>query len=124
MMPDRWIRITALRELPLREGRLVQIGDREIALFNLGDAVFAADNRCPHRGGPLCDGMVAGRAVVCPLHAWKVNLESGEIERPAAANQCVQTYATRIHDGAVEIALRHEPEPAGAIRLPVERRLA
>ena len=46
-------------------------------IFNLGDRFLAMDNRCPHQSGPLCDGIVAGDAVVCPLHAWKVNLETG-----------------------------------------------
>ena len=53
------------------------IGDGEIAIFNLGDRFVAVDNRCPHQGGPLCDGIVAGDSVVCPLHAWKVNLDTG-----------------------------------------------
>ena len=103
MMPGRWIRIGPVGELPLREGRVVQVADREIALFNLGGAVFATDNRCPHKGGPLCDGIVSGNAVVCPLHAWKVNVETGEVQRPAASHACVQTYDARVVDGIVEL---------------------
>lgn len=51
-MTDRWIRVTTRDRVPPREGRTVTLGDREIALFNLGDRFFATDNRCPHRGGP------------------------------------------------------------------------
>ena len=106
MNEPRWIRVTALANLPLREGRAVGLGDREIALFNLGDRVLATDNQCPHQGGPLCDGIVAGESVVCPLHAWKVNLASGVVERPTPGkDHCVRTYPTRIEDGIVVIGL-------------------
>jgi nitrite reductase (NADH) small subunit len=105
-MTHRWIRIAAAADLPPREGRAVAIGETEIAVFNLGDRFFATDNRCPHKGGPLCDGIVSGYAVVCPLHAWKVNLDTGGVERPAAANACVRTYDTRLRDGVVEIEWR------------------
>ena len=60
------------------------VGDREIAIFNLGDRFLATDNRCPHKGGPLCDGIVTGTSVVCPLHAWKVNLSDGASSVPRA----------------------------------------
>ena len=109
-----WIRITPIENVPPREGRAVLIGDREIALFNLGpstgpgarDRFLASDNQCPHKGGPLCDGIVTGTSVVCPLHAWKVNLESGQVERPAhGKDHCVTTYPTRIEDGVVLIGL-------------------
>ena len=104
-MTFRWVRVTTRDGVPPREGRTVRLGDREIALFNLGDRFFATDNRCPHRGGPLCDGIVTGTSVVCPLHAWKVNLETGGVERPAAASGCVQTYPTRIDGDIVLIKL-------------------
>ena len=99
-----WIRIAPLDSIPPREGRVVLLGDREVAVFNLGDRLFAVDNRCPHKGGPLCDGIVTGAAVVCPLHAWKVDLETGSIMRPAADAACVRTYSTRVEDGVVMVA--------------------
>jgi nitrite reductase (NADH) small subunit len=102
---QRWVRVTHCGNIPLREGRAVTIGSREIAIFNLGDRFLATDNRCPHQGGPLCDGIVSGDTVVCPLHAWKVRLESGRVERPQAAGHCVQTYATRVEDGVVLLAM-------------------
>ena len=110
----RWIRITSPQNVPPREGRAVLLGDREIALFNLGpstelgagDRFLATDNQCPHKGGPLCDGIVTGSSVVCPLHAWKVNLQNGEVERPANAKEhCVTTYPTRVDEGVVWIGL-------------------
>jgi len=104
-MNDRWVRVTTRDSVPPREGRTVMLGDREIALFNLGDRFFATDNRCPHRGGPLCDGIVTGTSVVCPLHAWKVNLETGGVERPAGASECVRAYPTRLEGDVVLIGL-------------------
>jgi nitrite reductase (NADH) small subunit len=109
MSESSWLRITTIDNIPVREGRAVCIGDREIAIFNLGDGVLAIDNRCPHNGGPLCDGIVTGHSVVCPLHAWKVNLESGAVERPSAGTgHCVATYDTRLDGDVVLVAV-----PAG-----------
>jgi nitrite reductase (NADH) small subunit len=101
----RWIRVTSCENIPAREGRAVRIGERDIALFNLGDRFLAVDNRCPHQGGPLCDGIVAGNAVVCPLHAWKVSLETGAVERPSNVETSVQTFATRVEGGIVLIEM-------------------
>ena len=101
-----WIRVTTTDNIPPREGRPVRIGTREIAIFNLGDRFLATDNRCPHAGGPLCDGIVTGSSVVCPLHAWKVNLAEGCVERPAGAkDHCVATYPTRVEDGVVVVGV-------------------
>ena len=112
-----WIRVASTDNIPPREGRAVLIGDRELALFNLGpstalgagDRFLATDNRCPHQGGPLCDGIVTGDSVVCPLHAWKVNLAHGNVERPThGKDHCVTTYPTRVEDGVVVIGIPAE----------------
>ena len=115
MMETRWIRITTVDQIPPREGRAVCLGTREIAIFNLGDRFLATDNRCPHKGGPLCDGIVTGASVVCPLHAWKISLETGAVERSGAgagAGLSVATYPVRV-DGAVI-----------ALEVPVEANVA
>jgi len=106
MSDQVWIRVTTAENIPEREGRAVRIGAREIAIFNLGDRFLATDNRCPHQGGPLCDGIVTGSSVVCPLHTWKVNLASGSVERPATAkDHCVVTYPIRVDEGVIVIQL-------------------
>ena len=105
-MTDRdWIRIATIDQIPLREGRLAHVRGREIAIFNLGDRVLAIDNRCPHKGGPLADGIVSGQSVVCPLHAWKIDLATGTVERPAATSACIEPYPVRVIDGMVLLAL-------------------
>ena len=102
-MASQWIRITASGNIPPREGRAALVGGHEIAIFNLGDTFLAVDGRCPHEGGPLCDGIIAGDTVVCPLHAWKIGLRTGVVERPAHAGKCVQTYPTKVEDGVVMV---------------------
>jgi nitrite reductase (NADH) small subunit len=101
--PRGWIRIARCDDIPPREGRVALIGSHEVALFNLGDRFCAVDSRCPHRGGPLSDGIVSGAAVVCPLHGWRVSLENGAVERPGDSNACVRTYPTRVENGVVLI---------------------
>jgi nitrite reductase (NADH) small subunit len=109
----KWIRITSPQSIPLHEGRCVNLGDREIAIFNLGSKLVAADNACPHRGGPLCDGIVTGavggHAVVCPLHGWKIDLETGRVLRPEVSVK-VDTYKVRVNDGIVEIEIHDRAE--------------
>lgn len=106
MSDATWIRLTTVDQIPPREGRAVSVGDRELAVFNVGDNRFlAVDGRCPHKGGPLCDGIVAGDTVVCPLHGWKIGLASGTVERPTGIAACVHTYDTRVVDGIVLLRL-------------------
>ncbi len=99
----RWIRIAECRNIPLREGRAVRAGGHEIAIFNLGGRFLAVENRCPHKGGPLSDGIVSGTTVVCPLHSLKLNLETGETLKSDGVPQCVQTFRARIEDGIVAV---------------------
>jgi nitrite reductase (NADH) small subunit len=96
-----WVRVAYCEDIPLHEGRAVLVGDREIAVFNLGDRFLAVDNRCPHRGGPLADGIVSGESVVCPLHGWKIDLQNGSVQRPAETPACVKTFATRVEAGTL-----------------------
>jgi len=101
----RWTRIAYCNAIPLREGRAVKVGHREIAIFNLGDRFLAVDNRCPHKGGPLADGIVSGASVVCPLHAWKISLETGEGANSASASSFVATIRTRVEHGFIFLEL-------------------
>ncbi|OBA70687.1 (2Fe-2S)-binding protein [Mycobacterium sp. 1554424.7] len=65
-------------DVPVGEGRTYAIGDRQIAVFRLRDgSLRALDAVCPHRGGPLADGLTDGRVVVCPLHGFTYDLETG-----------------------------------------------
>lgn len=99
-----WIRITEIANIPRREGRAVRVAGREIAVFNLDGRVVAVDNACPHKGGPLCDGIVSGSTVVCPLHGQRFDLETG-MPVMAAQPDCVATYPARVEDGIILLDL-------------------
>jgi nitrite reductase (NADH) small subunit len=106
MNDHRWVRVTSCDNVPLREGRAVSIGGLEMAIFNLGDRFLATGNRCPHKAGPLCDGIVTGSSVVCPLHAWKINLVDGCVERPADSREhAVETYPVRVENGVIVVGI-------------------
>ena len=94
-----WIRVACCDDIPLREGREVAIGSHFIAVFNLGEKFLAVESRCPHRGGPLADGIVTGESVVCPLHGWKIDLQNGSVQRPAETPACIKTFATKVEAG-------------------------
>jgi len=120
----RWVRVARCQDIPLREGRAVRLGSREIAIFNLGERFLAVANLCPHRSGPLADGMVAGGMVVCPLHAWKVDLETGQVVHPSDTTACIETFRVRVQEGSVlmELAIESpgESHPAGDCAAPSE----
>ena len=99
-----WTPITTVGNVPLREGRAVTIGDTEIAIFHLEDRCLTIENKCPHKGGPLCDGIISGTTVVCPLHGQRFDLETG---MPVLASQpdCVATYSTRVQNGIIFVDL-------------------
>jgi nitrite reductase (NADH) small subunit len=112
-----WIRITECENIPVREGRVVRIGSQEIAVFSLGDRFLAVENRCPHRGGPLADGILSGESVVCPLHGWKIGLRKGNVERPPETPHCVTSFATRVEAGT--LLLEQPDNSADASHLPL-----
>jgi nitrite reductase (NADH) large subunit len=112
--PGELVRVAALAELPRGEGRNVRVGTREIALFRTGEReVHAIAARCPHAGGPLADGIVAGGRVTCPLHAWKFELTTGAGTSPAGNCDAIPTYAVELRGDEVWLAL---PKPRAAAR--------
>ena len=94
--------------------RVVAREEGNIALFRgAGDAVYALDDKCPHKGGPLSQGIVHGERIACPLHNWVMELQSGEAVAPDTG--CATTYAVRIENGAVQLSL--PADAAGPMRL-------
>jgi nitrite reductase (NADH) small subunit len=79
-----WIRICTVDDIPVLGSRVVSTKRHgDIAIFRTSDdAVFALHDQCPHKGGPLSQGIVHGRSVTCPLHAWKIGLDTGEAAAP------------------------------------------
>ncbi len=91
-----------LAELPPGEKRVVTLGDREIALVNVEGQVFAVDNDCPHRGGPLGFGDLDGHLLHCPLHAWPFDVRTGQCTLYPDA--CLRTYEVRVEEGMILVA--------------------
>ena len=105
----KWVRVTQVENIPPRQGRVVRFGSLELALFNLGGAFRAVENRCPHKAGPLADGIVAGDDIICPLHNWRLSLDSGFVREPTdRAETCVKTYPCRVEAGVVTVAVPEE----------------
>jgi len=103
-MKADWKRICALDDIPRLGARVVKrLRHGDIAVFrDAGDAVFAVEDRCPHRGGPLSQGIVFGRSVSCPLHGWTIGLEDGCASAPDEG--CVRRFEVRVEQGDVMLA--------------------
>jgi len=100
---NQWHPLCALEDIPQRGSRVIKrTGEDDIAVFRTGDdAVFAVADRCPHKGGPLSQGIVSGHRVTCPLHGLQLGLEDGRAIEPDTG--CVKRYPVRVVDGRVEL---------------------
>ena len=86
----RTINLGSIEKIPVGQGRCYVVGEQEIAVFRQRDGhLFATQNRCPHRQGPLSEGLIGAGIVICPLHALKFNLATGEGNDPG---HCLKTY--------------------------------
>ena len=95
-----WTRVAALDEIPSLGARVVKRTDGDIAVFrNSENEVFALRDKCPHKGGPLSQGIVFGTSVACPLHNWTIGLDDGKARAPDEG--CTQRFSCRVHDGQV-----------------------
>ena len=95
-----WIDIAALDDIPQRGARVVKTALGCVAVFRTGeDEVFALNNACPHKSGPLAEGIVHGKSVTCPLHNWVISLETGEAQ--GADQGRVATYPARVEQGRI-----------------------
>ena len=124
---ERWIRITPADAVPEREARAVKINDVELALAHVaGGRFLAVENRCPHKGGPLADGIIGGTTITCPMHAWRICLETGQVQKPSGQSPCVRTFPTKLENGIVSIFVDPalQPAPIGASCQEEEETLA
>ena len=98
-----WIAVGDVSDIPQRGARCIDTPRGKVAVFRTGDnRVFAIDDRCPHKGGPLSQGIVHGASVTCPLHNWVISLETGKAQ--GADQGCVRTIPIKVEDGTVFIA--------------------
>ena len=101
-MPE-WKKICLVNDIPqLGSRRVARAKGLDVAVFrNDQDQVFALLDRCPHKGGPLSQGIVFGTSVACPLHNWTIDLEGGCARAPDAG--CTQKFSVRVTDGTVHL---------------------
>ena len=99
-MPQ-WIEICAVEDLPRAGARVVRRDQgADVAVFRTaGDRIFALLDRCPHKGGPLSQGIVFGERVACPLHNWSIELQTGCAVGPDEG--CTRKFSVKVEDGHV-----------------------
>ena len=101
---SNWIEVGRLDDIPLLGARVVARKEGNIAVFRASDnTVFALRDRCPHRGGPLSQGIVHGHRVTCPLHNWVIELSTGEAVAPDAGQ--TGCFPVKVEAGVVYLAL-------------------
>lgn len=111
---DGWAHVCWLSDLPLMEGKRTTIDSHKVAVFRLPDGLAAIDAECPHRGGPLQDGLVADSCVTCPLHDRRVDLKTGAMEGHDESVNVHDVFAAG--DGSVWVRLASR-RPAGVAAL-------
>ena len=102
-MPE-FITIAEVNQVPTDRGLSVHMGGREFALFKLDGQCYALDGRCPHRGGPLGEGLVENGRVSCPLHGWEFDVKTGA---PVGGNceKTVVCFPISVVDGKIQVQI-------------------
>ena len=102
-MSTNTINLGSVEGIAMGQGRCFIVGDEEIAVFRQRDGqLFATQNRCPHKQGPLSEGVAGGGKVICPLHSHKFDLQSGE---GSEKGECVKVYAVRVENGEILLSV-------------------
>ena len=103
----RWIKVCRAEDIPALGARVIRRSGGDIAVFRNADGeCFALLDRCPHKGGPLSQGIVHGNKVACPLHDWKISLDTGMAVAPDEG--CAARFPVRIDGGKVFLSLTPE----------------
>lgn len=101
--PSNEVVLGSIEGIPIGQGRAFEVGGRTIAVFRQRDGrLFATQSDCPHRRGPLAEGLVGSGKVICPLHSWKFDLETGASHGEACT---ITTYPVREIGGRVIVTL-------------------
>jgi nitrite reductase (NADH) small subunit len=104
-----WLEVGRIEDIPKLGARVVRTPRGDVAVFRTADdRIFALDDRCPHRGGPLSQGIVHGARVTCPLHNWIVELDSGCAVAPDEG--CTAAHRVLVADGQIKLHIEAEPE--------------
>jgi nitrite reductase (NADH) small subunit len=104
MVADNWVRIGELNDIPVRGSRKLNIGPTRIAIFRTSDdQIYALEDACPHKKGPLSEGIVHDGCVTCPLHNWVISLENGQAQ--GADEGVTKTFPIKVQDQSILINL-------------------
>lgn len=99
-----WIEVGNISDIPRQGARVVKCAEGDIAVFRtVDDEIFALRDKCPHKGGPLSQGIVHGDRVTCPLHDWKIHLETGEAVAPDEG--CAASFPVRLEGDTIYLSL-------------------
>jgi nitrite reductase (NADH) small subunit len=97
------INLGSVESIALGQGRCFLVGEEEVAVFRQRDGqLFAIQNRCPHKQGPLSEGVIGAGKVICPLHSHKFDLASGT---GSEAGECVKVYVVREENGEILLSV-------------------
>jgi nitrite reductase/ring-hydroxylating ferredoxin subunit len=98
-----FVKVASLSDLGAGTCRTVEANGKSVALFNVAGTIYALDNTCLHRGGPLGDGMLEGDVITCPWHSWQYSVKTGENVRNSAVK--VVTYPVRVQGNDIEVSV-------------------
>jgi NAD(P)H-dependent nitrite reductase small subunit len=98
-----FIRVASTDDVKPGNGMVVEMNDKALALFNIDGTIYAIDNTCVHRGGPLGEGDLEGDTVSCPWHGWQYNVKTGAcVNNPAAK---IETYQVKVEGTDIKVLL-------------------
>ena len=98
-----FVKIAKTGDIPSGSAKTFEVGDRPIAVFNADGTFYAIDDTCPHQGGPLGEGELAGTVVTCPWHEWRYDVRTGVNEDDASCK--VTAYAVKVEDDDILVAV-------------------
>jgi nitrite reductase (NADH) small subunit len=111
-MSQQWKAVCRIADIPMLGARVVaRAAKPDVAIFRNGeDSIFALLDSCPHKGGPLSQGIVFGKRVACPMHNWNIELDSGCAMAPDEG--CTRKFSVKVEDGVVYLDAAELAAPA------------
>jgi nitrite reductase/ring-hydroxylating ferredoxin subunit len=97
-----FVKVAKTDEIVSGQGKMIEVGGKKIALFNVEGSFHAIDDTCTHRGGPLSEGVLEGKQVTCPWHGATYDVTTGEVLGPPAT-QGVARYNVRVEGSDIEV---------------------
>ena len=105
LMTDEWLDVGEIPDIPRRGARCIRIGETSVAVFRTADdQIHALEDKCPHRNGPLSQGIVHDGCVTCPLHNWVISLKTGQAQ--GADEGSTEVYPVRLDGTRVLLGFR------------------